>query len=224
MKLKRTILVGLVLIAASLTVGAGVTVAAGDVNITKVGGQNKCRSPFTVYASFSDAGDNFDLYIENVTQGTSELAIYYSYDLSGEYVVSPPAGTDKGDEIEVSIYFYLGFFTLIDSDAYTFHCGNGGSAEPYTGIHLVSDSEQAPYLSVPNAAGQLPCGVFDVNGWGTKYVGLADFPACSPPVTVMCLNGDLEWTADSVSDVVMQGDYEVDFTSSQHGTCALFNQ
>ena len=96
--------------------------------------------------------------------------------------------------------------------------------EPYTGIQLLSSDEQAPYLSVPNAAGATACGVFDVNGWGAKYVGMGDFPGCTAPVTVMCLNGDGEWTADTVSDVVMHGDWEVDFISSQDGTCGLFEQ
>ena len=95
---------------------------------------------------------------------------------------------------------------------------------PYTGIKLLSEAEQAPYLSIPNAAGATPCGVFDVNGWGAKYVGMGDFPGCTAPVTVMCLNGDGEWTADTVSDVVMHGDWEVDFISSQDGTCGLFEQ
>jgi hypothetical protein len=38
----------------------------------------------------------------------------------------------------------------------------------------------------------------------------------------MCLNGDREWTADNVSNVVIRGDYEVDFDSAQHGVCAFF--
>ena len=95
---------------------------------------------------------------------------------------------------------------------------------PYTGIVLLSEAEQAPYLSIPNAAGATPCGVFDVNGWGAKYVGMGDFPGCTAPVTVMCLTGEGAWTADTVSGVVMHGDWEVDFTSSQDGTCALFEQ
>lgn len=94
--------------------------------------------------------------------------------------------------------------------------------EPYTGIFLLGEDVAGPYSAVPNADGTLPCGVFDVNGWGTKYVGMADFPACTVPVAVMCLTGDREWTADNVSNVVIRGDYEVDFDSSQHGICAFF--
>jgi len=110
----------------------------------------------------------------------------------------------------------------VAEDTVSYRCG-GGAGKPYTGINLLSEAEQAPYLSVPTAEGALPCGVFDVNGWGAKYVGMADFPACTAPVTVMCLNSDGAWTAENVSNVVMQGDYEVDFTSSQHGLCALFD-
>jgi len=106
-----------------------------------------------------------------------------------------------------------------------FHCyPPEGPEPPYTGINLLSDAEQVPYLSVPNADGATPCGVFDVNGWGAKYVGMGDFPGCTAPVTVMCFTGDGAWTADTVSGVVMHGTWEVDFTSSQDGTCALFEQ
>ena len=94
--------------------------------------------------------------------------------------------------------------------------------EPYTGIVLLGDEVATPYASIPNASGVLPCGVFDVNGWGTKFIGMADFPACTPPVEVLCLNGEGQWTADNVSNVVIRGDYEVDFDSSQDGTCAFF--
>lgn len=111
---------------------------------------------------------------------------------------------------------------------YEYICGGSDherSGPPYTGIHLLgSPDEYALYAGVPNADGVTPCGVFNVNGWGRKYVGLGDFPACTAPVTVMCFNDAGEWTADHVSDVVMQGDYEVDFTSSQHGICGLFPQ
>lgn len=94
----------------------------------------------------------------------------------------------------------------------------------YTGIQLVSPTEQIPFLSVPNADGDVPCGAFDVNGWGGKFIGLADFPDCTAPVTVMCFTGDGEWTADNVTNVVNRGDYEVDFTSSQDGICGFFGQ
>lgn len=95
---------------------------------------------------------------------------------------------------------------------------------PYTGIILLSDAEAAPYLSVDSDDYGAPCGVFDVNGWGRKYVGLGDFPACTPPdLTVMCLNGEGEWIADNVSSIVVREDgAELDFTSSQHGLCGIF--
>jgi hypothetical protein len=94
----------------------------------------------------------------------------------------------------------------------------------YTGIHLQSAEFVAPYLDVPNDAGLKPCGVFDVNGWGRKYIGLGDFPACQPPdLTVLCLNDTRQWVAGAVSDVYVRPDgAELDFTSSQHGICGIF--
>ena len=67
-------------------------------------------------------------------------------------------------------------------------------------------------------------GVFDVNGWGRKYIGLADFPNCTPPdLTVMCFDDMGGWTADNVKDVYIRPDgAELDFTSSQHGICGIF--
>jgi len=107
--------------------------------------------------------------------------------------------------------------------AYSVTDGAGSvDEEAYTGIVLLPEEVTAPYSGVPNAAGVLPCGVFDVNGWGTKFIGLADFPACTPPVEVLCFNDAGQWTADNVSNVVIRGDYEVDFDSSQDGTCAFF--
>ena len=176
----------------------------------------------------SDGGVATDIVfaLKNVKRGTStSWGTTILADGTYSFDVEVPAQTKPGDKMKLTIHLEDSGGSVVAQDTLTYYCGGQEEAEiPYTGIHLYSDSEQAPYLAVPNSAGQIPCGVFDVNGWGTKYVGLADFPACSAPVTVLCLNGDLEWTADSVSDVVMQGDYEVDFTSSQHGVCALFNQ
>jgi hypothetical protein len=99
-----------------------------------------------------------------------------------------------------------------------------GKDAPYTGIFLLSQVEQALYLNVPNSDGVNACGVFDVNGWGRKYIGLADFPNCTPPdLTVMCFDDMGGWTADNVKDVYIRPDgAELDFTSSQHGICGIF--
>lgn len=112
----------------------------------------------------------------------------------------------------------------ISVDEYIARLPGTGQDEPYTGIVLMSAAQQAPYLEVTNGEGVMPCGVFDVNGWGRKYVGLADFPACTPPdLTVMCLNDEREWVADTVSDIYLRPDgAELDFTSSQHGICGFF--
>ena len=163
--------------------------------------------------------------------------------ISGDHRWASHYGPISGDACSFSAYFDTNTWVLTRS-ATVFPDGtlnqysvSGGTVvywdnfgdcpsapPPYTGIQLLSSDEQAPSLSIPNAAGATACGVFDVNGWGAKYVGMGDFPGCTAPVTVMCLNGDGEWTADTVSDVVMHGDWEVDFISSQDGTCGLFEQ
>ena len=95
---------------------------------------------------------------------------------------------------------------------------------PYTGIHLQSADLVAPYLGVANDDGVKPCGVFDVNGWGRKYIGLGDFPACTPPdLTVMCFNDEGKWVEGTAKDVYLRPDgAELDFISSQHGICGIF--
>lgn len=152
----------------------------------------------------------------------------------GSYSVDLP-DFSEGDVLAVYVNLYrdLGWGLWgVASDWVEFECEATGAPitqtededkyVPYTGIHTLSPSSAAPFLSVPNEAGQTPCGVFDVNGWGTKYIGLADFPACSAPVTVLCLNADGQWTADNVKDVNYHPYGEVDFTSSQDGHCAFF--
>jgi hypothetical protein len=78
-----------------------------------------------------------------------------------------------------------------------------------------------PEADVANSAGVTPCGVFDVQGWGDKITTLADFPDCSGPVTVMCLDDKGDWVANNISDFAQDGDV-VTFMSGQHGTCGFF--
>ena len=105
--------------------------------------------------------------------------------------------------MRLTVHFEDAGSTTVAQDSLTYRCGGSKEkAEPYTGVYLLSEAEQAPYLSLPTAEGDLPCGVFDVNGHGRKYIGLADFPGCTAPVTVMCLNGEGEWTAGNVSNVL----------------------
>ena len=71
--------------------------------------------------------------------------------------------------------------------------------------------------------GNPACGVFDVQGWGAKTVDLAAYPTCEGAVSVLCLDGEGQWTGDTISNFVQDGTV-VTFMSSQHGTCAFFEQ
>ena len=170
-------------------------------------------------------GEN-DLTLDAGAYGSEDAAIApqggYSLGYSYSGTASSASQTGVGGSQSPTGYALLeiDYGSTHYSETWKYDCTENPA--PYTGINLLPDSVTAPYFSVAAADGATPCGVFDVNGWGRKYVGMADFPACTAPVTVMCLNGDGEWTADNVSDIVLQGDYEVDFTSSQHGICALF--
>ena len=147
-------------------------------------------------------------------------ALYVNGNFLG-YYVDYPVGSPGTYSITMtnSAIKYGSSVMVVDDENETVETSCHDKAEePYTGIVLLSSADQAPYMQGDNA----PCGVFNVNGWGAKYVGLGDFPGCTAPVTVMCLNGDGAWTADTVSGVVMHGDWEVDFISHQDGICGLF--
>lgn len=84
---------------------------------------------------------------------------------------------------------------------------------------------------VSNAAGFTPCAVFDVNGWGDKWINLNDYPACDfyqPYLTVQCFTNDGMWAVNTVHDVVYHPMYEFEtgpvltFNSTQHGICGIF--
>ncbi len=97
---------------------------------------------------------------------------------------------------------------------------------------ITSDpDEYVEFLSVPNAAGQLPCAAFDVQSWGAKWLNLDDFPACDgylPWVTVYCFKDGAGWSDVDVHDVAFHPMDEFEsgpvltFTSSQDGVCAVF--
>jgi len=152
------------------------------------------------------------------------------YEMQGQWAVEQRVKTivlDKGDHLEEAQVVYevvrpVNGGEILSSAEVPCPPPPEPAEPPYTGITLLPEDVALPYLGLPNDAGMMPCGVFDVNGWGRKYVGLADFPACTPPVEVLCLNDMGQWTGNEIHDVVLHGDYEVDFTSTQHGTCGIF--
>lgn len=110
-------------------------------------------------------------------------------------------------------------------------CGGGSAAPTQAGydasVAPFTDDQAAPYMNIQNPANKLPCGVFDVKGFGPKTVLLKDFPKCAsyPKVWVYCLDGQAHWNSDNVSDFKhREADGALDFTSAQEGICALFEQ
>jgi hypothetical protein len=96
----------------------------------------------------------------------------------------------------------------------------------------VPDEEGMELISeVPNAAGFTPCAVFDVNGWGDKWINLDDYPSCDfyqPYLTVQCFTDEGTWTDTTVDHVIYRPMYEFEtgpvltFDSTQHGVCGIF--
>jgi hypothetical protein len=232
--------VGLVLFLSLVSVG--IALATSSVNITGYGPSRTCTGASLMGTNSNDEPlADSHLLVENLTRGTIKELRDENHvgDYSGDCVwcgAINPAGSQPNDIIRYTVSWEDDSFNVLAIDSITVNCSTGEIIEeshaspskekepPYTGIFLLSSAEQAPYLSVPAVDGATACGVFDVNGWGRKYVGLGDFPGCTAPVTVMCFDGAGEWTGDTVGNVVMQGHYEVDFTSSQHGKCGLFER
>ena len=105
--------------------------------------------------------------------------------------------------------------------------GDGGAvATAVSGPVAFSAEQAAPYLTIADEDGILPCGVFDVGGHGEKTLPLSGFPACTAAeYFVACLNGEGQWVRDFISDVrIRRNDNAIQFESAQEGICALFPQ
>lgn len=109
-------------------------------------------------------------------------------------------------------------------------CG-GSSATPAPttapydpAVSPFSEEQAGPYLEIANSLGDVPCGVFDVNGHGEKIVTMSDYPSCeADDYMVYCLTGEAKWTDEFVSDLTVDATGSaVRFTSAQEGICALF--
>lgn len=101
-----------------------------------------------------------------------------------------------------------------------YHCRAGYPQFMQTWWFSVQDlGSTSQYVS----DGSQACGVFDVQGWGAKTVDLTAYPDCSGEVSVMCLDGEGNWTDTNVHNLTQNGTV-VQWTSSQEGTCAFFEQ
>jgi hypothetical protein len=124
------------------------------------------------------------------------------------------------------------YFTTVkpvfQDDTATVYLVDSLLASPPCGIQLwpLPEAQAAPLLDVPNAAGERPCGVFDVKGHGWRELLLRRFPSCGgalEDLSIMCLNAEASWRSDKVADLTPNRDENVlAFTSHQDGTCAIF--
>lgn len=132
---------------------------------------------------------------------------------------------DKGDKIRAGIFVKVGGSTVL-SKVRTRMCGSEDTPPYIPGVVPLDPAEAAPLLAIPLPNGTLPCGVFDVNGWGLKIIWLEDFPDCIeyiPRLGVGCLTADGQWTDEHVHRLRIRADFrEMKFGSSQHGACGIF--
>jgi len=133
-----------------------------------------------------------------------------------------PPGTRPGDMLEAWINGTLsGDRTFSTSIA--FDCSTGLPWTP--SVAPVTASEAAPFLAVPGPGGAQACGVFNVLGHGPKIIPMSQFPNCTGPAskyTVYCFTDHATWANQYISDLGVDEDGNLTFTSGQHGHCALF--
>jgi hypothetical protein len=117
---------------------------------------------------------------------------------------------------------------IFQDDTATVYLVDSLLASPPCGIQLwpLPEAQAAPLLDVPNAAGERPCGVFDVKGHGWREVPLRRFPSCGgalDDLSIMCLDAEANWRSDKVADLTPnRAENVLAFTSHQDGACAIF--
>lgn len=107
-------------------------------------------------------------------------------------------------------------------------CGGGSEATPTVEadpfVNPLPLDRAEMQIAAPD--GTMPCGLAEV-GWGYRVFNVGDeFPNCVdalPNLTVFCLTGDAQWSAENISDVdVSMLTQTVTFEVRQDGLCALF--
>lgn len=123
----------------------------------------------------------------------------------------PPSG-------RVRILFYSGTFKYYSAELPVDNC----YIPPDWWFSVEQQSTDTPESAVPNPAGALACGLFDVLGHGEKVVDLSLYPDCPTDPVVYCLDGAGQWTDSNILDPAISDDGFLSFTSSQDGLCGLF--
>jgi hypothetical protein len=90
--------------------------------------------------------------------------------------------------------------------------------------------QAAAIATITDPDGNVPCGVFDVEGHGYKEIVFGNFPTCLEDgnsirgeVAIQCLNGEGEWVSGSITNVQINDRHTaMSFDSQQDGTCGLF--
>ena len=133
-----------------------------------------------------------------------------------------PEGTRPGDMLVAWINGTHSNGTPISANI-AFDCSTGLPWTP--SVAPVTGSEAAPFLAVPGPGGAQACGVFNVLGHGAKIIQMSQFPNCTGPAskyTVYCFTDHATWTNQYISNLAVDEDGNLTFTSGQHGHCALF--
>ena len=133
-----------------------------------------------------------------------------------------PEGTRPGDMLEVWVNGTLSDGRTF-STSIAFDCSTGLPWTP--SVAPVTGSEAAPFLAVPGPGGAQACGVFNVLSHGPKIIQMSQFSNCTGPAskyTVYCFTDHATWTNQYISDLGVDENGNLTFTSGQHGHCALF--
>jgi len=108
-------------------------------------------------------------------------------------------------------------------------CGGsaGGADQPEVDIYAEALPNDSAEMDVPLADGTLPCGLGQVE-WGHQVFVLDSYPGCQsafPSVTVYCLNGQAQWTNESIDITDISVDTNtITLKSEREGICGIFPQ
>jgi hypothetical protein len=215
--LTRVVVLSLVvLLALTLVVSAS---AGGPVAPTG----SMHRSGCSIYYTATVTVDSGPIYIYLHDHGNTCGDVYINDQFTvpgpGTYTVSGKfrlGSKYSGERFDLAAnYLYCGW-QWVTLDTITYSCPPGAEIPTwYFSVQGMDSTTSYSYNGIP------ACGVFDVLGHGIKTVDLLDYPNCEGNVMVMCLDGEGNWTDTNVVDFTQVGTV-VQWTSTQHGTCAFF--
>ena len=179
-------------------------------------GQNKNQVDMAVYGNLGDDHFHFQLIDNN---GVIKREAHHKVDWTNTAKINHP---QFAPPYTMKVWYGQRDASGTPDIVVTDGC-KGVAGEPVVHTYWVFSVADQGDTSAYVYDGVEACGVFDVLSFGIKTVDLLDYPNCEGHVMVMCLDGEGNWTDTNVVDFTQVGTV-VQWTSTQHGTCAFFEE